>query len=347
MCVTADRFEVEEWDDRLKMTFEGEIRDFMCTWEYLVVEEEDLWSQFDFSECLVIEFEYQAYKKTCDDKYKIVTIGGYFKGIIHFDGPNYETGVIITDSNGKIQHRIRRSQLNMMVRGSTRQNRHDPSNDAVFGDASSQSLSFISPTDLEWLSINYRKVKYAKLSGSKRRMILIMFDKEIHFFPTMQEIRDQLLKAMIFQLEKDSDYWDNNSRFEAMKKIYMYRWSMLFDLANLGDLDKPLTTKILSNPDHKITKHILFLYSMESFIYADLNKATRDKDEGKINFYGAYAAALSYIIYTANKNRKIGKLQGTNILYRGLRVSPAILQQTFRSGARVHLAGYTSTSKSL
>ena len=132
-----------------------------------------------------------------------------------------------------------------------------------------------------------------------------------------------------------------------MKKMYMIRWSMLFDLANLGNLEKPLTTKILSNPDHPITKHILFLYSMESFIYADLNKATRDKDETKINFYGAYAAALSYIIYTANKQKKSGKLQGTNTLYRGLRVSPAILEETFKPGARVHLAGYTSTSKNL
>lgn len=101
-----------------------------------------------------------------------------------------------------------------MLRRNSRQNRHDPSNDAVYGDSNTHSLSFISPTDFEWLSINYRKVKYAKLSGSKRRIILIMFDKEIPFFPTMLEIRDQLLNAMIFQLEQDSSQWHNNSKFE-------------------------------------------------------------------------------------------------------------------------------------
>ena len=42
---------------------------------------------------------------------------------------------------------------------------------------------------------------------------------------------------------------------------------------------------------------------MESFIYQDMNKATRDKDQSKIKFYGAYAAALSFILYSANKNR--------------------------------------------
>ena len=63
---------------------------------------------------------------------------------------------------------------------------------------------------------------------------------------------------------------------------YTFNWNTLFDIANLGDLEKPLTPKILSNPHHKITKHILYLYTMESFIYADLNKACREKDETKI-----------------------------------------------------------------
>ena len=70
---------------------------------------------------------------------------------------------------------------------------------------------------------------------------------------------------------------------------------------NLGEhLNKPLTAKILSDPDHVITRHILYIYSMESFIYADMNRACRDKDRSKIKFYGAFAAALSYIIYNAN-----------------------------------------------
>ena len=42
---------------------------------------------------------------------------------------------------------------------------------------------------------------------------------------------------------------------------------------------------------------------MESFIYADLNKACREKDESKIKYYGAFAAALSYIIDNANSKR--------------------------------------------
>ena len=59
---------------------------------------------------------------------------------------------------------------------------------------------------------------------------------------------------------------------------------------------------------------------MESFIYGDLNRASREKDRTKIQFYGAYAAALSYIIYFANQNRKTNQLQGSTTLYRGLKL---------------------------
>ena len=59
---------------------------------------------------------------------------------------------------------------------------------------------------------------------------------------------------------------------------------------------------------------------MESFIYPDLNRASREKDETKIKYYGAFAAALSYIIYFANQNRKTNKLKDTTILYRGLKL---------------------------
>lgn len=89
----------------------------------------------------------------------------------------------------------------------------------------------------------------------------------------------------------------------------------------MGDLDKPLNESILSNPDHRVTKHILYLYSMETFIYHELNKASRDKDKDKIKYYGAYAAALSYIISAANQNRKNNKLIGTTTLFRGVKLT--------------------------
>ena len=83
--------------------------------------------------------------------------------------------------------------------------------------------------------------------------------------------------------------------------MYARNWKMLFKLADLDEeMDKPLTPKVLSNPNHKIVKHLMYIYSIESFIYADLNKACREKDKSKIKFYVAFAAALSFIINCAN-----------------------------------------------
>ena len=172
-----------------------------------------------------------------------------------------------------------------------------------------------------------------------------MFEKDIKYFPTMREIRDQLIRALIHKLDEDFSTTYTGMELQYMKKSYKTRWTMLFDMANLGNLDKALTRKILANPEHPITRHILFLYSMESFIYGDLNKASRDKDQTKIKFYGAYAAALSYIIYAANSNKKSEKLDGKNTLYRGLKVNPEQITENFYPGNKIHLVGYTSTSK--
>ena len=103
---------------------------------------------------------------------------------------------------------------------------------------------------------------------------------------------------------------------------------MLFKLADLDeDMDKPLTPKVLSDPTHKVVKHIMYIYSMESFIYEDLNRVCREKDTSKIKYYGAFAATLSFIIYSANKNRVNKIIYETTTLYRGVKLSQAEIQK--------------------
>ncbi len=73
-------------------------------------------------------------------------------------------------------------------------------------------------------------------------------------------------------------------------------WKLIFNLGKDVDLTKPLTEKILSNPNHNITKLILYIYSMESFVFTEMNSVTRNKDTSKIDIYGPFASALGYII---------------------------------------------------
>jgi len=66
-------------------------------------------------------------------------------------------------------------------------------------------------------------------------------------------------------------------------------------------MNKPLTCKILEDFNHPITKKLIYIHSMETFIFNDMKKASLNKDETKIPTLGPYAAALSYIIGHANK----------------------------------------------
>lgn len=175
-------------------------------------------------------------------------------------------------------------------------------------------------------------------------MILIMFEDDYQYLPSLREIKESLIKAQNRNLDLEKNEWSDKTRFHLLKDIYRENWEKLFDINELGDLEKSLTPDILSNPNHAITQHILYLYSMESFIYTDLNRACRDQDEEEIPYYGAFAAALSYILYNANANRSCtNKINGKSTLYRGLKMSQLEID-TYVVGSRQNLTGYISSS---
>lgn len=160
-------------------------------------------------------------------------------------------------------------------------NRHDPFSSHFVQRLSTtldNSVSFLHFTELEWLSLNWRKYRAAQMSLSTRRMILYMFEHDYQYFPTLREIKDSLTRAEMRELKRIKEMYTNQTKFELMMYTYREKWDYLFKIADLGDMDKPLTPKILGNPNHKITMHLLYIYSMESFIFANLNQACREKE---------------------------------------------------------------------
>lgn len=108
-------------------------------------------------------------------------------------------------------------------------------------------------------------------------------------------------------------------------------------------MKKPLTTKILSNPDHPFVKTLLYIYSMESFVFKEINKASRDKDLYKIEFYGPFASALGYVIHAANAKKK-NKLEESFIVFRGMKLNQQEIEDQFSSKIPINLLGFTSTT---
>lgn len=89
-------------------------------------------------------------------------------GLVNFD--TFKIDWRETEAGSTI---VRRTHDNEKIRPKI-QSRHDPFKEVSHMES---GLDFVGQNDLEWLSINYRKVRLAKISESKRRLILIMFQK--------------------------------------------------------------------------------------------------------------------------------------------------------------------------
>ena len=78
-------------------------------------------------------------------------------------------------------------------------------------------------------------------------------------------------------------------------------WKAIFSLAKQeAAFEKPLSPSILADASNPFVKTIIYIYSMQSFVFSEMNKASRLKDESKIKFYGAFASALGFIVHCGN-----------------------------------------------
>jgi hypothetical protein len=89
-------------------------------------------------------------------------------------------------------------------------------------------------------------------------------------------------------LIKDSKEADD-FQFQHIELI----WHTFLKVAKIDNLSE---VPVVSNPDHPHVKAILFMYSMESFLYKRINKISRDKDSSSISTLGPFAVALTRII---------------------------------------------------
>ena len=71
-----------------------------------------------------------------------------------------------------------------------------------------------------------------------------------------------------------------------------------------------------------------------------MNLACREKDKSKIKLYGPLAAALSYIISTANTKKSKIMIK----TFRGLQLEQKEIEDKYSIGNLVPLTGYTSTT---
>ena len=152
-----------------------------------------------------------------------------------------------------------------------------------------------------------------KKFGSRGRMVFGHFNRTQAILPTPEQILFGIVLAQVDQLKDDP-----NTNFKCLIG-HIELWQKIFDMVKEAEFCKPLTPEILSDPKHKFVKTLVYIYSMQSFVFKEMNKTSRTKDISKIKFYGPLASALSFAVYCGNKDQT--GLANEFSVYRGLQVS--------------------------
>jgi hypothetical protein len=75
-------------------------------------------------------------------------------------------------------------------------------------------------------------------------------------------------------------------------------------------LNLELDNEILCDDDHPVTKTLIYIYSMETFIYGDLKRACLERDYTRVKNLGPYAKAMGQIISLAFREKLSLDLKG-------------------------------------
>jgi hypothetical protein len=100
-------------------------------------------------------------------------------------------------------------------------------------------------------------------------------------------------------------------------------WHTFLKVSGIEDLSK---VPVISDPDHPHVKAIVFVYSMESFLFVRLNQISRQKDPSAIETLGPYSVALTFVINSIEQKRT-DKIVGQFTCFRGLVLSPNIIKR--------------------
>ena len=109
--------------------------------------------------------------------------------------------------------------------------------------------------------------------------------------PSSEEFHDAL--------EGLQEAWE--SYFEELGPMITYKDN--YGKEREIDHNAPLNTYILSNPDHPVSEIILYLYTIDSWLFSQINSGSREGDQAKIETLGPYAKAFGRIIALAARRR--------------------------------------------
>lgn len=94
-------------------------------------------------------------------------------------------------------------------------------------------------------------------------------------------------------------------------------WETYVKVAGVCNMNRPININAglgincdadkMNEDDIRAVQVIMKLYSLETFLYKEVNKASREKDERKIKTLGPYAYLVAKILQRLNPTINVGK----------------------------------------
>ena len=132
--------------------------------------------------------------------------------------------------------------------------------------------------------------------------------------PTKHELK----LGLIHEAERDaSELWsheaEDNQRDAVETVMAVWHILLLSTAISRGDKKQLIDLDVLMNwPEHQLVKHLLYLYSMDTFIAKGIRESIEKQDLSKVNTLGPFAYCLQCIIDTCNM-KKANKLSDHGI----------------------------------
>lgn len=111
-----------------------------------------------------------------------------------------------------------------------------------------------------------------------------------------------ILKAEQKQVFRQKRQKVNDRRNQAVE-MRQQTWKAFFSVSGIYQLDyidEEVDRETLCDPGHPLTVALVYMYSMETFLQTELNKASQNQDIMQVDSLGPFAACLNQIVIGAN-----------------------------------------------
>lgn len=121
--------------------------------------------------------------------------------------------------------------------------------------------------------------------------------------PSWKQVYDGLISEETSQIMNETR-GSKEDRKDAVLKRALGVWDLIFGLLGIDKSTEPIPYHVLTDANHPTTSALFQIYSLEFWLFNEINKASRAKDNKKVSTLGPFATILSVALDHAQKSRQ-------------------------------------------